>query len=451
MKKTNKINRIKIILLSFLLIFSSFFSCLNLNTACGATSVDTPTIPSTTSDYTIAFKELKEENNEVFVYVYQFENEDIVYASSINISTSLESLNFRNYKLEYNSKTLSSSAVTSEELDLYVYKYLVKNLTISSSTKRVYEISSIYRPFVDGDYETSTQTTTEKAFAVERCYTFLTNEDGTTSVSVLETETVYITDKFVGFVRYEGGYLLSKDCTDRYFVAFATDKQIDTLKEADVYYTTTSYITLEDVEPVYEDHYVSLTSNKQETIHSGLFWLKKYTWNEIQTTSDFVSNLAENKAYNLAKTDITSSLVSELSEMTHVLNFTTLKHDDSAVGILKSKKVGDVSILRLKFETGGTLFEYGVVDNKTTGSTTPVAMAGDSSLIDNIIGWFVNFFSDVKRVIIIVILVILFFIALPWILPCIPPVLEFLFGLIKVVISFFIWLVTLPIKIFKRD
>lgn len=37
-----------------------------------------------------------------------------------------------------------------------------------------------------------------------------------------------------------------------------------------------------------------------------------------------------------------------------------------------SSVVGDVTILRLKFETDGVIYNLGVIDNKQTGSTEPV-------------------------------------------------------------------------------
>ena len=57
----------------------------------------------------------------------------------------------------------------------------------------------------------------------------------------MDIETIVVTDKFVGFVRYKDGFKLYVGACDSDFVAFNTDKPIDKLLEADVYYTTQSY------------------------------------------------------------------------------------------------------------------------------------------------------------------------------------------------------------------
>ena len=463
--KNNKIKYIKNIFLSLILFFSMFFSCFTgIKTVyAGSVLPDDETFnPSLNTDYSLSFFNLTEEDDSVYVYIYQPANDDTVLATSINISINLFKLDFKNYKLQYVSKNNDS----------YVFKYLVKDLEISNNNKRVYEISCIYRLFREDDiiykYDDLENTTTERAFAVEKCYTFLTNEDGTTNVSVLETETIYITDKFVGFVRYKGGSVFYPGSCDSHFVAFSTDKQIDTLKEADVYYTSQSYTLrhtpFENKETFGDkkEGYAYLKAENEVVYDDGFIYKKTYSWNEIETTSQFINGLESDLIYYESSLDDSSenqidSLSDKLSGKEFVLRFlatdykeTTQTSQTSYVTTTTKTIVGDVAILRLKFETGGTLFEYAAVDDKTTGSKDPVVTVGSGSS-GSIIDWFLNLFSDVKRIIIIVLLIILFFIALPWILPCIPAVIEFLFGIIKAVISFLIWLIKLPIKIFKRD
>ena len=48
---------------------------------------------------------------------------------------------------------------------------------------------------------------------------------------MVDIETITITDKFVGFVRYKDGFKLYVGACDSHFVAFNTDKPIDKLLE----------------------------------------------------------------------------------------------------------------------------------------------------------------------------------------------------------------------------
>ncbi len=123
-----------------------------------------------------------------------------------------------------------------------LYKYMVEDFPLLSDPVRYYGITSIYRPFIKGvDAEPGhNNTITEVNYAVERQYCFSTL-NGEPYVSVVDTETITITDKFVGFVRYANGYGQFTEACDSHFVAFNTDKRIDKLMEADVYYTTQSY------------------------------------------------------------------------------------------------------------------------------------------------------------------------------------------------------------------
>ena len=169
---------------------------------------------------------------ELFLYVYQPSGETKNFtASSVNISTTInDEISFLTYKL------------ARIDSDGTLYKYKVQNFTVKTDPTRYYVISSIYRPFdVSVDKEASGgNTVTEVNFAVDKQYTF-GKINGKEYVNCVDIETIEITDKFVGFVRYENGFNLYASACDSHFVAFNTDKRIDSLLEADVYYTTQKY------------------------------------------------------------------------------------------------------------------------------------------------------------------------------------------------------------------
>lgn len=466
-KQHKKSNKIKTILLAVLLMFACFFSCFNFGTTFAGTGTNTggivsPSDPTTpTANYNLMFKELTEEAGAVYVYVNQFENTDIVYATSINISTDLENLKYINYKLEYIDKTLFSSAITSFDLDIYTYKYLVKNLAVYENSERVYDITSIYRPWCNGDIANSVQTTTEKAFAVEKCYTFLTKEDGTISKSVMDIETIYITDKFVGFVRYDAGFGLYDKACDSHFVAFDTDKQIDTLKEADVYFTTQKYNS-QSFKPFGEqiDNYSYLKADTFVSYEGSGIFKNSYSWKRIETVEEFITNVEENPVYiqstfnSKDKTLLNEETKNELNKNKWVLRFYESDYFYTPLdfGVLDQRTiVGDVSILRLKFETGGYTFEYGAIDDKTTGSKNPVATVGSSSpstMIESVIDWFKNVFSNFKRILIIILIVALILILFPLIVSVFPAIAGFFAAIFKLILKAITGIINLISKLF---
>ena len=194
-----------------------------------------PTLyPTKADDYSLQVIQIAESTDkELFVYVYQPSGQvKNLKASSINIAlVPRENISdVRNYKLTL----LNSSGV--------FYKYRVDGLTVSTETTRYYTITTIYRPFdklIDEDADHGNEVT-EVDYKVAKEYCFSTI-NGEPYFRVLDIETIEITDKFVGFVRYMDGFKLYVGACDSHFVAFNTDRDIDRLLEADVYYTSQSY------------------------------------------------------------------------------------------------------------------------------------------------------------------------------------------------------------------
>lgn len=192
------------------------------------------TYPTVADDYSLQVIQVAESTGkELFVYVYQPSGQaKDLRASSINIAlVPRENISdVRNYKLTL----LNSSGV--------FYKYRVNGLTVSAQTTRYYTITTIYRPFdetIDEGAEHG-NVVTEVDYKVAKEYCFSTI-NGEPFFRVLDVETVEITDKFVGFVRYSNGFELWPTSCDSHFVAFNTDRDIDRLFEADVYYTSQEY------------------------------------------------------------------------------------------------------------------------------------------------------------------------------------------------------------------
>ena len=289
-------------------------------------SFDAANYPLDETDNSLRLIQVAESaEKELLLYVYQPSGERKNYsASSVNISTTInENISFLNYKLE----KLNGGGT--------LYKYKVLNFTVSTEKTRYYVISSIYRPFDETTDKPASggNTVTEVNFAVNKQYCF-GEINGKPYVNCTEIETIVITDKFVGFVRYKDGFNLYASACDGHFVAFNTDKRIDKLIEADVYYTTQKYswASVPFVGETEEfkdkaDNYAYLKyTDKVEHTGSGLF-AGTYKWNRIESVEKFINgeekgNIFKSLGENKAAIRLTDETLTELQGKKWVLRFT---------------------------------------------------------------------------------------------------------------------------------
>ena len=335
--------------------------------------------PTKSDDYSLQIIQLAESvDKELFVYVYQPSGKAKDFkASSINISTTInDAISFMNYKLVL----LNSNGV--------FYKYKVENLAVKTDAVRYYAISSIYRPFDESiDKQASGgNTITEVNYDVSKQYSF-GEINGKPYVNCVDIETIVVTDKFVGFVRYPDGFQLYVGACDSHFVAFNTNKPMDKLLEADVYYTTQAYssswaafVGSSEEFGAKADKYAYLKyTDKVEHTGGGLF-AGTYKWDRIQTVENFIATEDREQIFSGAIIDVkissklTDAALAELQGKKWVLRFAETDYSmwsgQGAYGTF-STIVGDVTILRLKFETDGITYNLGVIDNKQSGSTEP--------------------------------------------------------------------------------
>ena len=335
--------------------------------------------PAKADDYSLQIIQLAESvDKELFVYVYQPSGKNKnLKASSINISTTInDAISFTNYKLVL----LNSNGV--------FYKYKVENLAVKTDAVRYYAISSIYRPFDESiDKQASGgNTVTEVNYDVSKQYSF-GEINGKPYVNCVDIETIVVTDKFVGFVRYPDGFQLYVGACDSHFVAFNTNKPMDKLLEADVYFTTQDYssswaafVGSSEEFGAKADKYAYLKyTDKVEHTGGGLF-AGTYKWDRIQTVENFIATEDREQIFSGAIIDVkissklTDAALAELQGKKWVLRFAETDYSmwsgQGAYGTF-STIVGDVTILRLKFETDGITYNLGVIDNKQSGSTEP--------------------------------------------------------------------------------
>ena len=249
-------------------------------------------------------------------------------------------------------------------------KYLIDGVKVSSTAIRYYNITSIYRVWdkaIDGEPDNG-NIKKEKYFRVGKCYTAET-VDGFVKYSCKNVDVIEIINPFVDFISYgqqsNWDYIFGvTKWTDIHYIAFSTDKKIDTLKEADVTYTTQSYhFTGKNGEGyTYGEksvpQYITLTGKEE----IGIDGYEKYTWNSIYRAEDFIKT-----------TELTGTAKTEVEKSEFVLVFLKTSFEEQEKWSMMQghyketdgTKVSDVSILRLMFETDGITYNLGaLMDNQ---------------------------------------------------------------------------------------
>lgn len=405
--------------------------------------------PSISGDYSLKVIQIAESTDgELLVYVYQPGGKyNPVDATSINISTTKgEDLQFKNYELTL----LDRNGVLS--------KYKVANFSIPKTEERYYEITSIYRePVNESESKVDNGNLIEEvAFAVGKSYTISDNPGGTQNIKVDDVDVIRITNKFVGFMRYYGGVgWYTRDNVDVHFVAFDTDKKIDQLLEADVFYEMqtfykkdTHYGVSSDTTENFGDRkkeYITLNSEK-DMIYEGSGWFNKdYKFPQIESVSTFLESSEKETIYNIGifdlveKETIKSEALSAIKECKWVLRFALTDYTMySYVGPNYSYEeyngttVGSVSILRLAFITDDIYYNLGVVDNKQTGSKDPVNTTESELRLD----------PDIE----LILLIIIFVLILGFLWNPLSSLLRFFFKCLSALLD----VITLPIRFLYR-
>lgn len=424
--------KIRTTLLAFVLLLSCLFACL-----LGSTNFMTAFASniSINGDYSDVMEDLQSDKNfdaddykidqtdyslqvitvaesrekELFVYVYQPCTTKNIFATTLNISNELHgNLNYINYKLKF----INSRGV--------FYKYVVENFVVNDEETRCYDISSIFRAWDEnlGDKKAEEGSIGEVSFAVAKQF-ILKGFNDAVSYTCNDVDVIKIVSKNVGFVRYDNGaiWAFGGSC-DSHYVAFSTDRQIDRLIEADVYFVETpmcGYIGLSGWHYLDTNEYGSKASverysyiTETDTMSNDPSWLggKKYIRDRIQTVDEFIS-----------QETLTDDAKANLQDKKWILRFFESKYESPGLSdYYYWSDISDVSILRLNFETDGVIYNLGVVDNKMTGDGVP----------DNY-----NTPSDFEKAFKTIIAILLFVLALIILWPILPYIFQFLGWLIK--------------------
>ena len=408
--------------------------------------------PEKPKDYGIYVEQIAESaDGELFIYTYQpCQRVQPLTATSINMSLTENAAGTKLYTL---------SLLNAEGT---LCKYKVNGVTVGGGVVRYYNVTSIYRAW-DKTIDKGTgndNTVDEVAYRVAKLFTAVT-WDGDVKYTVKYPEVVTITDKYVGYVHYSDGvnmgWAVTSGATNAHFVAFSTDRKIDKLMSAKLYFCERDVAAKLCGNPIHLNHKyqsffdyqygeerehepnpLTVTCKEQGGNVGGGSFIpsNKYTWDRISSTSDFLA------AHNNDDYKITADGERSLSDTQWVLSFyettMTAKVDNAwlpLVSIIALPFVGDVdvkytevskvSVLELEFETDGQAYALGVVDNKQTGGDEPVNEPVE---------------DEQKKVVLIWIIVAVAVVALVVLAIVFPPFGKFLLTLLKGLLK----IITLP-------
>lgn len=387
--------------------------------------------PSKLNEYSMQVIQISESaNKELFVYVYQ--PSDAVKeltATKVSISTAI---NESFYPELYNLTLINSEGVFD--------KYKVEGLTVKEDAVRYYSIIRLQRAFdTEIDEPSGTDNEIEEVSEeVGQLWTACT-VDGQVTYQYVYEETIEVTDKWTGVVRYNDGFKLHIGACDSWFIAFNTEKRIDKLKEATVGYTARTYEkyfhtnqdkqgSVEYDEPKYAS--VDLSDiDKVNYEADGLFG-KTYEWSRIESVETFKNDTA-----------LTDEAKENLKGKQWVLRFLETKYSKTyplgGVMYTTGTEVAEETILRLKFETKGKVYNLGVIDNEQTPDNKPDGGSKTTETpdwIERLLKWLK---AHPKETIIIVLAII---ICLPIVISLLPSLIKLLFYVVLSPLLLLKWL-----------
>lgn len=173
------------------------------------------------------------------------------------------------------------------------------------------------------------------------------------------------------------------------------------------------------------------------------WWASKYTWNRISTIKEFIANEDIENIYELGilnvkeQVKLTDDSLQKIKGKKWVLRFTETEYvreqsDISSYGL--QHVISNVSILRLKFETDGVVYNLGAIDNKQSPDLIP----------DNDYRYSVELADPFKWILYLLIIILILVI----LAPILPTIFNFICAVIKYLFKAIIWVLKLPFRIY---
>ncbi len=303
--------------------------------------------------------------NELFVYTYQPSNRvKLLPATELNMSL-YETVDSTTL---YSLKLLNSNGV--------FCKYLVGGVTVPSDVVRYYNITSIYRAWDSGiDGATGNDNTGVAVSFPVACRWTAHTVGGKVLYDLTETQTVGVSAKWCGTIRYAHGFsLLPAESCDSHFVAFSVNHDMDELISVTVAYIwqTKSRKTIwggsKDVWTSPQSTTKTLFNDDTFVYNGGVFG-DKYQRARIVSADEFMQS---EELEDDAKRNIRGKQwVLRFYETPCRLDGTSLWETVVTGKKNMETKVNDVTLLRFEFKLAGEVYNVGVIDNKQSADDKP--------------------------------------------------------------------------------
>lgn len=133
-------------------------------------------------------------------------------------------------------------------------------------------------------------------------------------------------------------------------------------------------------EDIVENQYVNIDATKKMVIEQNGLFAETYKWDRIESVNQFLEEETRDNVYKCGifnvniGSKLTTTGTAEIEGKTWILRFletdyTRTKHNTYTT--YAGTMVGDVAVLRLKFQIDGETFNLGVVGNMQTGDGIP--------------------------------------------------------------------------------
>lgn len=408
--------------------------------------------PDDPEDFSLKVIQIGEdEDKNLYLYVYQPSHNSIdLLGLSVSISYGFSSNGANLSPQMYDLELVSTSGV----FDKYLVKDFAESTGSNTQGQRYYNIVAIYREFnsvIDSSIDFGE--TDEIGYSVgQQWYAYDVNNSVSYEMNTFET--LDVTINFIGFSEFNNGFHwenLIMSQIDQGYVWFAAFNLEDYaalhIYNADISFRvrTVEIFTqfLAPTETTYgewEDKVITLTDADVMSHQGDGLWAREYSWNRIQTSSDFISTVENNKA------SISDEAKNKIQESQWVFSFYETEYLWQASMASNStyekySEVEEFAILRIKFmDTNQKIFDLGVVSDKVTADSIP-DISGGLKDIEDIMNDISDLFERVIMIIGIILLVVIVIALLGFVTP-VSNILKFIFKAI-------VFVITLPFRIIK--
>ncbi|MDE7301628.1 MAG: hypothetical protein K2N47_05600 [Clostridia bacterium] len=351
--------------------------------------------PIKNDDYSLEVIQIAESTaGELLVYVYQPSGEAGGLRAS-RISIALEADNDKGFTpVLYNLEYINSRGS--------LYKYKVKNFTVSSDPVRYYNLIMIQRKAIAGvDTVAEGNELNYKAYRVGQYWQVKDTEDGGLNYSVVNSDVVEIKNPYHGIVdkllsnyEYIQNTIGERYYLESHYLAFSTDWDIDKLVNVSISFVTCDNYYFDGVyhpiETTREEREKIIYSDEEfevqqtgygRTLFTRLLFggNKTFSWKSIQSTDEFLNSVNAS--------DTTREKLSGTEWVVYFYNSSALngKLLNNPIERYLYTQVEQVTVLRLEFVSDGVCYNLGAVSD--TVSKDYGYNGGGSAIIKGLPEW----------------------------------------------------------------